>query len=124
MKILLAYDGSEWADAALADLKNAGLGAETEVLVLSLADVLLPPANNEVDDSAPTFLSEGMRLALERAEQKLDEASALAKRAAEQIRSDSVVVESRPQHQSRTFGRPDGDAESGRSIHCEGKNAG
>lgn len=88
MKILLAYDGSEWADAALADLKNAGLGAETEVLVLSLADVLLPPANNEVDDSAPTFLSEGMRLALERAEQKLDEASALAKRAAEQIRSD------------------------------------
>lgn len=88
MKILLAYDGSEWADAALADLKNAGLGAETEVLVLSLADVLLPPAGGEVDDSAPTFLSEGMRLALERAQEKLDEASALAKRAVDQISSD------------------------------------
>ena len=42
MKILVAYDGSECADAAIADLKNAGLGANTEALVVSLADVLLP----------------------------------------------------------------------------------
>lgn len=88
MKILLAYDGSEWADAALADLKNAGLGTETEVLVLSLADVLLPPTGDEVDESAPTFLSPSLHLALQSAQEKLDEATALAKRAADRIRSD------------------------------------
>ena len=86
MKILVAYDGSEFADDALADLKNAGLGAEVEVLVMSLADVLLPPTDDDLTTS-PTFLTEGVRLALERAQQKLDEAKALAQRAAEQIRS-------------------------------------
>ena len=35
MKILVAYDGSECADAALEDLKRAGLPAEAEVLVMS-----------------------------------------------------------------------------------------
>ena len=82
MKILVAYDGSECADAALADLKNAGLGEKAEVLVMSLADVLMPP-----DDDAPAHVPAGIRLALERAQQKLDEAKAMAKRAADQIRS-------------------------------------
>lgn len=88
MRILLAYDGSEFADAALADLKTAGLGAEAEVLVLSLADVFLPPAENEAtEDAAQTYVPDSVRVALERAQQKLDEAKALAQRAAEQLRS-------------------------------------
>lgn len=36
MKILIAYDGSEWADLALADLKRAGLSRKAEVHVLSV----------------------------------------------------------------------------------------
>ena len=84
MKILLAYDGSEWADAALAGLKNAGLGEQVEALVMSLADVLLPPPG---DDASEVDVPEGVRLALERAQQKLEEAKALAQRAAGQIRS-------------------------------------
>jgi nucleotide-binding universal stress UspA family protein len=84
MKILLAYDGSEWADAALADLKNAGLGEQVEALVMSLADVLLPPPG---DEASEVDVPEGVRSALERAQQKLEEAKALAQRAADQVRS-------------------------------------
>jgi nucleotide-binding universal stress UspA family protein len=84
MKILLAYDGSEWADAALADLKNAGLGEQVEALMMSLADVLLPPPG---DEASEVDVPEGVRSALERAQQKLEEAKALAQRAADQVRS-------------------------------------
>jgi nucleotide-binding universal stress UspA family protein len=44
MKILIAYDGSACADAALHDLRRAGLPPEAEAVILSVADVLVPPA--------------------------------------------------------------------------------
>ena len=54
MKILIAYDGSDSSDAALEDLKSAGLPKTAETTVVSLADVFLPPPNNEeVDGSSP-----------------------------------------------------------------------
>jgi nucleotide-binding universal stress UspA family protein len=43
MKILVAYDGSECADAALDDLKRAGLPADAQVKVLSVVESWLPP---------------------------------------------------------------------------------
>jgi nucleotide-binding universal stress UspA family protein len=43
MKILIGYDGSECADAALDDLSQAGLPATGEVHILSVAEVWLPP---------------------------------------------------------------------------------
>jgi nucleotide-binding universal stress UspA family protein len=43
IKLLIAYDGSPCADAALADLQRAGLPDEVEALVISVADVWLPP---------------------------------------------------------------------------------
>lgn len=43
MKILIAYDGSECADAALDDLTQAGLPANAEAHILSVAEVWLPP---------------------------------------------------------------------------------
>lgn len=45
MKILIGYDGSQTADAALDDLKLAGLPDDTEVSVLTVAEVWLPPEN-------------------------------------------------------------------------------
>jgi nucleotide-binding universal stress UspA family protein len=42
MKILIAYDGSEHADAALADLRRAGLPPEAEVIVFSVAELTTP----------------------------------------------------------------------------------
>lgn len=43
MKILIGYDGSECADAALDDLTQAGLPPAGEVHILSVAEVWLPP---------------------------------------------------------------------------------
>jgi nucleotide-binding universal stress UspA family protein len=43
MKILIGYDGSECADAALDDLTQAGLPVEGEAHILSVAEVWLPP---------------------------------------------------------------------------------
>ena len=43
MKVLIAYDGSECADSALDDLTHAGLPAQGEALVMSVAEVWLPP---------------------------------------------------------------------------------
>ena len=73
MKILVAYDGSDSADAALDDLRNAGVGAAAEVLVMSMADVFLPP---------PSF-----KIAHERALHQLHQSEALAQQAREQIKS-------------------------------------
>lgn len=44
MRILIAYDGSDHARAALEDLQRAGLPAEGEALVISVADVLVSPS--------------------------------------------------------------------------------
>jgi len=86
MKILIAHDGSKCADAALEDLKNAGLPKSTEVLVISLADVFVPPPINEVDNTFPMYVPAGVRRAHERAARKLKEAESMAQKASEQIK--------------------------------------
>jgi nucleotide-binding universal stress UspA family protein len=43
MKVLVAYDGSPGADAALDDLKRAGMPDVVEALVVSVAELWLPP---------------------------------------------------------------------------------
>jgi len=43
MRILVAYDGSECADAALDDLRNAGLPRDAQIKVLSVVENWLPP---------------------------------------------------------------------------------
>ena len=43
MKILIGYDGSGCAEAALDDLQRAGLPSEVGALVLSVTEVSLPP---------------------------------------------------------------------------------
>src|SRR4051812_13155747 len=39
MKLLVGYDGSPCSDAAVADLRHAGLPAQVEATVVSVADV-------------------------------------------------------------------------------------
>jgi len=43
MRVLIAYDGSKCADSALDDLTHAGLPTKGEALVMSVAEVWLPP---------------------------------------------------------------------------------
>jgi nucleotide-binding universal stress UspA family protein len=87
MKILIAYDGSECSHAALEDLKSAGLPKTAEAIVMTLADVFLPPPiNEEIDNTFPMYVPAGVRRAHERAERAVAEAKSLANRAAEQIK--------------------------------------
>jgi len=44
MNVLIAYDGSAGADAAIQDLKRAGLPSQTNGFVVTVADVWPPPA--------------------------------------------------------------------------------
>lgn len=43
MKIVIAYDGSSCADSALEDLSRAGLPQRAEALIISVAELRLPP---------------------------------------------------------------------------------
>lgn len=87
MKILIGYDGSESSDVALEDLKNAGLPKTTEALVLSMADVIVPPPIDEQSDEAfPLEEPAAVKRARMRAERKLKEAELMAQRASERLK--------------------------------------
>ena len=43
LKILIAYDGSDCANAALNDLQRAGLPHKADAMVVSVAEAWLPP---------------------------------------------------------------------------------
>ena len=45
MKVLIGYDGSESAVAALDELKRAGLPGETEIMVVAVGSVWMPPTD-------------------------------------------------------------------------------
>jgi nucleotide-binding universal stress UspA family protein len=45
MRVLLGYDGSDFATAALADLHRAGLPASVEMIVLNAVDMFVGPAS-------------------------------------------------------------------------------
>ena len=88
MKILVAYDGSEFSDAALQDLKRAGLNGEAEVLVMSVADVFVPnPVNDGRDNGFPPYVPEAVKRAHEKARHELEQAEVLAGRATEELKS-------------------------------------
>jgi len=86
MKVLIAYDGSEFADAAIRDLQHAGLPANTEALVYTVVDVIVPPEGQPGDD-VPREMP-AVRRAHERAKQKLEEAEARARQASERLQKD------------------------------------
>ena len=91
MRILLGYDGSESADAALRDLKRAGLPDEAEALIVSVADVMMAPAtsNYEIAEQALTSrrVAAGLKLAQEQTARVLSEAKEFTTKASEQVRS-------------------------------------
>lgn len=88
MKILIAYDGSDCADAALEDMRRAGLPAASEAVILTAADVFLPPPfNEEVDNTFPLYVPDGVRRAHEHAARAVKEASELAEGAAARVQA-------------------------------------
>lgn len=87
-KILIAYDGSACSDAALQDLRRAGLPAAAEALVLTAADLIIPPPDEELPDAPAVRIPEVERHARAHAERALKEARAFAESAAERVKAD------------------------------------
>ncbi|HYV11679.1 MAG TPA: universal stress protein [Pyrinomonadaceae bacterium] len=88
MKILIGYDGSECAEAALEDLQRAGLDIDTEAFVMTVADVFVPmPVDEEVENTVPVYIPQAVRRAHERAEHQLAQAQDLARQVSERISS-------------------------------------
>src|SRR4051812_33217776 len=84
MKVLIGYDGSSFADAAIDDLQRAGLPADSQALVLTVADVwpTLPPMYRDSLTPGPTELTFAVADAAKQMIQTAqDEAKELAKKA-------------------------------------------
>lgn len=84
MRILIGYDGSEHSNAAIDDLKLAGLPRDSEVLIASVGDLLMssPELSEVIRQSVlPRRVAEGMKKAqthAERVTKEAEEAAALA----------------------------------------------
>jgi nucleotide-binding universal stress UspA family protein len=87
MKILIAYDGSDCAKAALDDLRRAGLPAEVEAVVLTAADVFIPPKTIEAGLGTNDVLPDGVRLSWEHNIHQFEEAATLALEAADALKA-------------------------------------
>lgn len=89
MKVLIAYDGSPSADKAIDDLQKAGLPArDTEILVLSVAEVWMPPdANGNGFNPAdyPEVVQEWTEKRMKIAGSAVSEAETLSRHARERV---------------------------------------
>ena len=80
MRILIGYDGSGSADAALDDLRRAGLPPEGEALVVSVGDVLAAPTLAGHEVAAAALTSRRVMSAVARAQAHDSESLAEARR--------------------------------------------
>jgi nucleotide-binding universal stress UspA family protein len=86
-KILIAYDGSEGSNAALDDLKRAGLPNNTEAVVVTIADVFMPPTSLS-EESIPESVAYAVKAGWNLASERIKEAKNIAERAAKKIQTD------------------------------------
>jgi nucleotide-binding universal stress UspA family protein len=86
-RLLIAYDGSHAADAAISDLLYAALPANLEVVVMSVADVYLPMPSRTPEANVPEFPPLIVQKARERAQLEVEAHLALATRACARIKT-------------------------------------
>ena len=87
MKILIAYDGSESADIGIAHLGRAGLPLEADALVVSVAEVWLPPPGDEViDDTYSLQVSASLERTRAHAAKIVEHAQQLSESAGKRVR--------------------------------------
>jgi nucleotide-binding universal stress UspA family protein len=88
MNLLVAYDGSQFSEAALDDLNRAGLPSTGEAHVLTVAEVWLPPPNLPAEDNGTSeYIKEAVKKHREKGERMLNEAAMMAKHAAGRVRT-------------------------------------
>lgn len=90
--ILIAYDGSDCARAALTDLRRAGLPRVAEALVVSVSEVWVPPVRSSFETVEKIISSDRVAAVLAHAEEEasrsLEKAGGLAEEAARRLRRD------------------------------------
>ncbi len=87
MKILIAYDGSRYAEAALDDLTRAGLPPDVEAHILSVAEVWLPPSDGSVDEgSTDPYIQGIIDRRREQGEKQVEQNKSFADQASERLR--------------------------------------
>ena len=93
MKILIGYDGSRSADAALDDLQKAGLPDDLEAKIISIAEVWMPPppsSSSPNSDKAENCLdpsdSERLKMRDSVAKKAVGETEVLSRHAKERLR--------------------------------------
>jgi nucleotide-binding universal stress UspA family protein len=91
MKILIAYDGSACADAALDDLQRAGLPREAEAQIISVTEVWLPlppPSSYEIVEQAmAVHVPADLKTVYTKGSVAVEAAHALALQAAERVQA-------------------------------------
>ena len=87
-KLLIAYDGSTCSDAALQDLKRAGLPEQLEAVVMSVAPLVFVPGDEELtDDDVVSPGAAAMVSPLQQeAEAALKRAHSIAKQGADRVK--------------------------------------
>ena len=81
-----SYDGSEGADAAFCDLPRAGLGKNVEAIILSVAELWLPPPPPSAgDESFPLYTPPGLKSAREQVAQTIEQVHSVAKAASARV---------------------------------------
>lgn len=86
-RLLIGYDGSPCAEAAIDDLPRAALPKEIEAFILSVADVWLPTDPAPQQSDVPPALSDVGRKARQQALDALEASRRLAARGAERVRA-------------------------------------
>lgn len=86
-RILIGYDGSPCADAAIEQLGDAGLPSALDAIVMSVADVWLPSNPDQFEPAFPDPVPKSVRAAREQALQAVEAARASAERACAHLRA-------------------------------------
>lgn len=86
-RLLIAYDGSAAADGAIHDLIYAALPEAFEVVVMSVADVYLPPAPHGPEAEVPQFPPAVLQKVRARAQAEVEAHRALAARACARLQT-------------------------------------
>ncbi len=84
MKLLIAYDGSHCSESALDDLVRSGLPLEGEALVVTVAEVWLPPP--ESAEQPDDFIEQVLKKHREKGKRLLNEAEIMGKHAAARVK--------------------------------------
>ena len=90
MRLLIAYDGSAGADAALDDLARAGCGNNVEAIIMSVAELWLPPPPAPATgpaQSSPLYTPPGVKGAREHVAHVIDEVSTLNRNAGTRLQT-------------------------------------